>query len=228
MTIVHIPDPVRPAEVHVPAELVIPPGVSRHDLLGHAMRMARFHREHGDRRPPTGREATAWSQLPRFALALSWAFDLGLVDWTVQALVRAAWPLRWSSGPSPKDVIASDVPRYDAGDPPVMDHRCFGHGPRGGRCRTGDAQPARRLVNPATGEWVYVWACDGHAATLRGPMNQAPTPAPNRGGALAVAFPDVDLDPVYRWADDRYDGDSAPEAMPDRPVRLRVIPGGAR
>ncbi len=211
-----------------PPELCIPSTVSRHALLGHAMRMARFHREHGDRRPPAGRDAAAWAQLPRFALALSWAFDLGLVEWTGRALCQAAWPVRWHYSPTPKDVLATDVPRYDAGEPPIGDHRCFGTGPRGGRCRAGSATPARRLVNPTTGEYVYVWACDNHAAALRGPMNAAPVPSPNRGGALAAAFPDVDLDPLYRWADGRYDGHSgaAPDAMPDRPVRLRVISGG--
>lgn len=213
-------------------DVTVPAEVSHARLLAHAQRVARLtaelsaakgrcdanHREH----------ALGWAYLPSVGVALSQALDLGMETdpAKVGRWVREhAFPVEQGSrGGSMRLAVQVDVPRYQ--NLGYLRY-CPIPGPRGGECRERNRTCVKYVTDPATGDWLHAEVCKRHYGQVAEALRAAPTPAPNRGGVLARVFHEWDLDPMYRWADDRYDPASIPVgADTSQKPALRVIEGG--
>ncbi len=207
-------------------EVTVSAEVSNARLLTHARRVTALVAELSTVTYRLGHEETeGFQRLAPVGVALSQALDLGLCpesDKVTRWAAQAAFPAH--PGAWFKSAVRFDVPRYH----PVGWHwRCPFPGPRGGKCRRSPRSWAKVVTDPVTGDWEWFEVCREHQQEADAGLHAAPVPASNRGGILARVFGEWDLDPLYRWGDDRYDPASIPVgADTSKRPALRVIEGG--
>lgn len=211
--------------LHVARPFAVPLTVSKPRLVAHARRMAEFGRLYAAALPviPRG-EAAAFADLAPLAVSLSHVRDLGLGGKDGESLRRAAWPGSQDAARM-RAALAADAPRYQPGR---NLGRCPMRGTRGGKCNERGRNRSRWVTDVASGAWEWREMCDLHLPAAVERAAGAPDPAANRGGALAAAFPEVEIGDWYRWAlPDWAEPDRAvvePTAPAVRPV-LRLVDG---
>lgn len=199
-------------------------------VVRHAQRVAAFVEAYSAMSPRICDYAdrAAYADLPPLAVALSWGVDLGRLrdgggELPLSAVRKAAWP----GSPNKERLAAAlsaDAPRYEA---PSSHARCPVRGSRGGVCHERGARSDRWVTNLETGEWERRHVCDLHRPIAAARREQAPEPAPNRGGVLAQVFWDIDMVSLYRWACPHWVPPGHQEPPADVPVRreFRLVLG---
>lgn len=205
-------------------QINIPLTVSKPRLVAHARRIAELTRLYAAALPAIPRSDTeAFADVIPLGVALSHVRDLGIGSKNGTALQRAAWP---GSGDASRmrGALSADAPRYHA---PYAHGRCPIPGSRGGKCNERGRNHTRWVTNTETGEWEHREMCDTHLPAARARLEAAPDPAPNRGGVLLAAFPEVNIPDWYRWARPEWIEHGRPAPAPvvgERPT-LRLVAG---
>ena len=196
-------------------------------LLAHARRTAELTRAVSmATRLTRPSERRAVGDILILGIALSQCVDLGIIGGG-SANWRDLNPVAFPAGNRAnrfREAIRADTPRYEA---PWARGRCPISGPRGGACRERHAQPRKWVTDLTTGAWEYRDICATHEGIAFARHRDSPEPPPNRGGVLAAAFPEYDIDATYAYVTPTWDPAIGIPAMGDvRRPKLRVVAGG--